>query len=208
MIFSTVFGPQEPAFTVGSLAISATGRPRDRRHAGHDAVGAEAVLLPVREQRVLGERVRRRRSRATRSRTGSLPCSRDFSWWRSGPPPRARSSASFRSDMGSNVSAGGAQLRPQGAADQLERGPCAPPGRLPAPSRPIHIGASSVVPNASRPMAEAHLEADQHRGDVARLHVVDGSASRPTPPSRCNSLPQTPWHSYAQKIAGRSGTWC
>ena len=26
-IFSTVFGPHEPAFTVGSLAISATGRP-------------------------------------------------------------------------------------------------------------------------------------------------------------------------------------
>ena len=26
-IFSTVFGPQEPALTVGSLAISATGRP-------------------------------------------------------------------------------------------------------------------------------------------------------------------------------------
>ena len=58
MIFSTVFGPQEPAFTVGSFAISATGRPRDRRHAGDDAVGAEALLLPVREQRVLDERVR------------------------------------------------------------------------------------------------------------------------------------------------------
>ena len=27
MIFSTVFGPHEPAFTVGSLAITATGRP-------------------------------------------------------------------------------------------------------------------------------------------------------------------------------------
>ena len=26
-IFSTVFGPHEPAFTVGSLAISAAGRP-------------------------------------------------------------------------------------------------------------------------------------------------------------------------------------
>ena len=29
-IFSTVFGPHEPALTVGSLAISATGRPADR----------------------------------------------------------------------------------------------------------------------------------------------------------------------------------
>ena len=27
MIFSTVFGPQEPAFTVGSFAITATWRP-------------------------------------------------------------------------------------------------------------------------------------------------------------------------------------
>ena len=27
MIFSTVFGPHEPAFTVGSLAMTATGRP-------------------------------------------------------------------------------------------------------------------------------------------------------------------------------------
>ena len=35
-------------------------------------------------------------SRATRSRTGSLPCSRALSWWRSGPPARARSSASLQ----------------------------------------------------------------------------------------------------------------
>ena len=57
MIFSTVFGPQEPAFTVGSFAITATGRPPTVRHPGDHAVGAEAVLLPVREQRLLGERV-------------------------------------------------------------------------------------------------------------------------------------------------------
>ena len=54
-IFSTVFGPQEPALTVGSLAISATGRPVDRADPGDHAVGAEAVLLPVGEQRLLGE---------------------------------------------------------------------------------------------------------------------------------------------------------
>ena len=55
MIFSTVFGPHEPAFTVGSFAIRHTGRPRDRGHAGHHAVGAEALVLPVGQQRVLGE---------------------------------------------------------------------------------------------------------------------------------------------------------
>ena len=55
-IFSTVFGPHEPALTVGSFAISATGRPATRPDARHDPVGAEAVLLPVRQQRLLGER--------------------------------------------------------------------------------------------------------------------------------------------------------
>src|SRR4051795_1854787 len=77
MIFSTVFGPHEPALTVGSLAMTATGRPAivpapglagggvaqprprpagDRPGAGDDAVGAEAVLLPVGEQGLLDER--------------------------------------------------------------------------------------------------------------------------------------------------------
>ena len=32
--------------------------PADQRHAGHDAVGAEAVLVPVGEQRLLRERLR------------------------------------------------------------------------------------------------------------------------------------------------------
>ena len=54
-IFSTVFGPHEPALTVGSLAISATGRPSISPDAGDDAVGAEAVLVPVGQQRLLGE---------------------------------------------------------------------------------------------------------------------------------------------------------
>ena len=55
-IFSTVFGPHEPALTVGSLAISATVRPSTVPMPGHDAVGAEPVGLPVGQQRVLDER--------------------------------------------------------------------------------------------------------------------------------------------------------
>src|SRR4051794_11286318 len=85
MIFSTVFGPHDPALTVGSLAMTQTGRPPTvplpvaapsaprprlgRRVVGHDAdrppadrpaarddaVGAEPVLLPVGEQRLLDE---------------------------------------------------------------------------------------------------------------------------------------------------------
>ena len=50
--------PQEPAFTVGSLAISATRRPPIERHSGHDSVGAEAFLVPVGKQGLLGEGLR------------------------------------------------------------------------------------------------------------------------------------------------------
>ena len=56
-IFSTVFGPQEPALTAGSFAINATGRPADRPHPGDNPIGPEALLLPVGEQPLLGERV-------------------------------------------------------------------------------------------------------------------------------------------------------
>src|ERR687895_631352 len=58
-------------------------------------------------------------SRATRSRTGSLPCTADLSWWRCGPPPRARSRACFRSDIATgNLLADGAQLGAKPAPDQ------------------------------------------------------------------------------------------
>ena len=96
MIFSTVFGPHEPALTVGSLAITRDVPPADQPEAGDDAVGAEPLGLPVGEQRLLGEGPSSRR-RAMRSRTGSLPCSAVLARWRSGPPARARSMASPRS---------------------------------------------------------------------------------------------------------------
>ena len=54
-IFSTVFGPQEPALTVGSLAIRATRRPSIVGQAGDDAIGAEPLLVPVGQRRLLGE---------------------------------------------------------------------------------------------------------------------------------------------------------
>jgi hypothetical protein len=110
MIFSTVLGPHEPALTVGSFAIRATGRP---------PMVAMPVTTPSAPKPSCSQfassasstNESASTSRATRSRTGSFPWSRDFEWWRSGPPPRARSSASFRSDMGLNVSAGAAHLR-------------------------------------------------------------------------------------------------
>src|SRR3954469_180568 len=103
MIFSTVFGPHEPALTVGSLAITETGRP-------------PIVPLPVTTPsapRPSSSQLASRpsstnepssTSRATRSRTGSLPCSAAFSLWRPGPPASARSTAVSTSLIGSEAS--------------------------------------------------------------------------------------------------------
>ena len=84
-IFSTVFGPHEPAFTVGSLAITATGRPSIRADSGDDAVGAQPLLLPAGEQAVLGEgaRVEQQRDPLAHRQLALLGA---FSRWRSGPP--------------------------------------------------------------------------------------------------------------------------
>src|SRR4051812_13302406 len=95
MIFSTVLGPHEPALTVGSFAITQTGRP---------PTFAMPVTTPSAPKPSLSQLASRASSakvpgstrRSIRSRTGSLPCWADFSRWRSGPPARARSSASSR----------------------------------------------------------------------------------------------------------------
>ena len=98
MIFSTVFGPHEPALTVGSFAMTATWRP---------ATVPMPVTTPSAPKPSCSQFASSASSanesgsssRAIRSRTGSLPCCADFSWWRSGPPARAWSSACFRSDI-------------------------------------------------------------------------------------------------------------
>src|SRR5436190_15190086 len=108
MIFSTVFGPHEPAFTVGSLAITQTGRP---------PIAAMPVTTPSAPKSACSQLASSASSanepastrRATRSRTGSLPCCADFSRWRSGPPARARSRASLRSDTGPDDNADGSE---------------------------------------------------------------------------------------------------
>ena len=78
MIFSTVFGPHEPAFTVGSLAITATGRPAMRPR----PVTTPSAPRPSPSQFASSASSTNEpssSSRATRSRTGSLPCSRALS---------------------------------------------------------------------------------------------------------------------------------
>src|SRR3954451_18388897 len=95
-IFSTVFGPHEPALTAGSLAISATGRP-------------PTVPIPVTTPSAprpscsqlasspSSEREPASSSLATRSRTGSFSCSATFLRCRSGPPSSAASRAALTS---------------------------------------------------------------------------------------------------------------
>ncbi len=89
-IFSTVFGPHDPALTVGSLAINATGRP---------SIVPTPVTTPSAPRpsscqlasSASSEKLRSSSSSAMRSRTPSLPCPLAFSRWRSGPPAeRAR----------------------------------------------------------------------------------------------------------------------
>ena len=55
MIFSTVRAPHEPAFTVGSLAMTATGRPWTSPDAGDHAVRGEVAGQGVHQQALLGE---------------------------------------------------------------------------------------------------------------------------------------------------------
>src|SRR4051794_30825642 len=95
-IFSTVFGPHDPALTAGSFAISATGRP-------------PSVPIPVTTPSAPSpscSQLARRpssaiesgsSSRATRSRTGSFSCSATFLRCRAGPPSSAASRAALTS---------------------------------------------------------------------------------------------------------------
>ena len=78
MIFSTVLGPQDPAFTVESFAITATGRPSmgptpvTTASAGRSPSMAEA-RRPSSAKPSASSRSSRRRSR-----TNSFPCSASF----------------------------------------------------------------------------------------------------------------------------------
>src|SRR3954451_364358 len=95
-MFSTVLGPQEPALTAGSFAISATGRP---------AIVPMPVTTPSAPSPSCSQFASRpssasdsgSSSRATRSRTGSFCCSATFFRCRSGPPSIAASRAALTS---------------------------------------------------------------------------------------------------------------
>src|ERR671923_626727 len=178
MIFSTVFGPHEPAFTVGSLAISATARPPT------EAIPVTTPSAPSPSCSQFASRASSTNesgstSRATRSRTGSLPCCSDFSWCRRGPPSRARSSASARSVTCWTLPSS-AELVPQPAAYQ-----CAARARdAQSSDRPDRGADRGQSKRGERRRAEpeqpdrgARLGPDQHRHDLA-----------PRPPPRIRSM--------------------
>src|SRR3954469_2584731 len=97
-IFSTVRAPHEPALTVGSFAITHTGRPSTRPtpvttpSAGRSPVAAIALASSASSTNEPSSS-----SNASRSRTNSLPWAASFSRCASRLPARARSVA-LRSD--------------------------------------------------------------------------------------------------------------
>src|SRR4051812_28506976 len=170
MIFSTVLGPHEPALTVGSLAMTETGRPprvplpvttpsAPRPSSCQLASSPSSTKEPSSS------------SRATRSRTGSLPCSAAFARWRSGPPASARSTASSTSLIAPELS--GAACR--ASCVPVDR----PRDQRVRAQRPAEhaLGLARGLEQAIQvdPGLDAHLV--QHRDEVLRGDVA-GRARR------------------------------
>src|SRR5438445_6500145 len=147
-IFSTVRAPHDPALTVASLAITATGRPWTSptpvttasagRSPSRAAVSRPSSTKPSASSR----------SRRSRSRTKSFPCSASFWWYLAAPPARARSVAvatsscigRSRSDTAAESSPGsGGQQLAQQARQLVELGRGEPVGEvLPDPAQVGH----------------------------------------------------------------------
>ena len=147
--------------TVGSLAIRATRRPSIVGQAGDDAVGAQPLLSQLASSPSSAKEPGSTR-RSTRSRTGSLPCSAVFSWWRCGPPARAASRA-----FANSVTAAAYSPWPACQSTGPARSTWAPSGR---PSTSCAAREASIRRGRSIPVSIAHLV--QHRdhvlaGDVA-----------------------------------------
>src|ERR1700722_1765147 len=137
-IFSTVLGPHEPALTVGSLAISATVRPPIRPSPVTTPSAPRPSSCQLASSASSANESASSR-RATRSRTGSLPCSRAFSRWRSGPPARARSVAPGRA-LTTDRSSRRQDTHATGPSPPLSAGPAVP--LTPPPAREAAFVAS------------------------------------------------------------------
>ncbi len=193
-IFSTVFGPHEPALTVGSFAISATAR----QSIVPIPVTTPSAPSPSSCQLASSPSSAKEpssRSSAMRSRTGSLPCSRAFSRWRSGPPASARDRLAERAHQSGRPSR---QLR------RLERRASWRSRRARRPQARFErllVGAGRT--GASRPAdGQQHREITQIGQKLplapSRRPDRDAISDAPTaPPASCTSA----------RGAGAAGAW-
>src|SRR5947209_17961588 len=108
-IFSTVRAPHDPAFTVGSLAITQTGRPSTRPTPVTTPSAGKSPAMAL-ASRASSTHEPSSSRRVSRSRTKSLFWLASFSRWRSRLPWRARSRAP-------ETSIGSRALRPADGQD-------------------------------------------------------------------------------------------
>src|SRR5262252_1466143 len=112
-IFSTVRAPHEPAFTVESLAMMATGRPCTRPmpvttpSAGRSPPGAVALASRPSSTKSLPLSSH---SSAIRSRQNSLPAAALLSWYLGAPPRFALALAALKSSL-RDISVEGVEVR-------------------------------------------------------------------------------------------------
>ena len=179
--------------TVGSLAISATGRPPIVAMPGDDAVGAEALLLPVGEQRPPRRSEPASTRRSTRSRTGSLLLLGGLLAVALGAA--LEGGLEGRADLGHR----GARVRSDlaGASALRLRLLVGSPGSCSARARPRRLVGSSSSARTARPRATVlGVGLVLARGGVELLgHGRRGRRPRPggarsRPPSACRSAPR------------------
>src|SRR6266508_3216717 len=135
MIFSTVCGPQDPAFTVGSFAITATGRPWIEPTPVTTPSAGRSPASALTSRPFSANPSASSSSSRRRSRTNSLPCSASFSWYFGAPPARARSAAP----------ASASACPPSGPPCPPSGSPCPPCG----PPCPPCTGSSLTIPKCS-----------------------------------------------------------
>src|SRR3954467_9645455 len=171
MIFSTVFGPHDPALTVGSLAITETGRPpivplpvttpsAPRPSSSQLASSPSSTNEPSSSKR------------ATRSRTGSLPCSAALARWRSGPPERARSRACSTSLMPVRTLAGGDRRAEASMLLQFRAVSAAQPVAEPGPTVLLAMSDDALAAAAARGGRDAFGELYRRHHDAVYRYCL------------------------------------
>ena len=170
MIFSTVFAPHEPGLDGRIVGHQGDPAAADRAEAGDDAVGAEALDLPVGEHRLLGEAARSRAAGRPARGPAACPARRssrdgDRDRRRGRPPGRApaRSDLSSRSPRVANYRTG-------------------PRGQSSSVSFWSSVGGSTESTDRRRRSRSARSAAGSCSSVLGLDGLLDGSARRPATP--------------------------